>query len=87
MFEPQGWSDYLFWQAGDAKMLARINALLQDVVRSPFRGIGKPEPLRGNLAGCWSRRIDGEHRLVYRVVGRDGDQRIEIVQCRFHYAA
>lgn len=87
MFEPQGWNDYLFWQSGDARMLARINALLQDVVRSPFRGIGKPEPLRGSLAGCWSRRIDGEHRLVYRVVGRDAEQRVEIVQCRFHYAS
>jgi toxin YoeB len=59
--------------------------VLKDVRRSPFQGLGKPEPLKGNLAGWWSRRISGEHRLVYRVVGAGEAQRVEIVQCRYHY--
>lgn len=66
-------------------MLARINALIDDTMRSPFRGIGKPEPLRGELSGWWSRRITEEHRLVYRCIGKDDDQRVEVAQCRFHY--
>ena len=66
-------------------MKLRLNALLQDTMRSPFKGIGKPEPLRNRLAGCWSRRIDGEHRLVYRVAGVGDDQRVEVLRCRFHY--
>lgn len=84
-FTPRGWEHYLYRQASDPRMLARINALLQDMARSPFKGIGKPEPLRENWAGWWSRRIDGEHRLVYRVIGKDNEQRLEIAQCRFHY--
>jgi toxin YoeB len=84
-FTPGGWDDYLYWQHADPKLLARINALLQDMPRSPFRGIGKPEPLRENWAGWWSRRIDGEHRLVYRVSGSVDEQRLEIAQCRHHY--
>jgi toxin YoeB len=84
-FTPGGWDDYLYWQHADPKLLARINALLQDMPRSPFRGIGKPEPLRENWAGWWSRRIDGEHRLVYRVSGSGDEQRLEIAQCRHHY--
>jgi toxin YoeB len=84
-FTPGGWDDYLYWQHADPKLLARINALLQDMARSPFRGIGKPEPLRENWAGWWSRRIDGEHRLVYRVSGSGDEQRLEIAQCRHHY--
>ena len=84
-FTPRGWEDYLYWQANDPKLLARINALLQDMARSPFRGIGKPEPLRENWAGWWSRRIDGGHRLVYRVSGTGEEQRLEIAQCRYHY--
>jgi toxin YoeB len=83
-FTPEGWDDYLYWQHADPKVLARINALLQDMARSPFRGIGKPEPLRENWAGWWSRRIDGEHRLVYRVSGSGDEQRLEIAQCRHH---
>jgi toxin YoeB len=83
-FTPGGWDDYLYWQHADPKLLARINALLQDMPRSPFRGIGKPEPLRENWAGWWSRRIDGEHRLVYRVSGSGDEQRLEIAQCRHH---
>ena len=81
MWLPGGWQDYLYWQENDRKMLARINELIRDTLRNPFQGIGKPEPLRGNLRGWWSRRITQEHRLVYRV---DGDVVI-IMQCRFHY--
>lgn len=75
------WEDYLYWQAHDKKMLKRINQLIQDVLRSPFAGIGKPEPLKGGLSGFWSRRIDEEHRLVY-VVEKDV---ILIFSCRGHY--
>ena len=85
VFLTQGWEDYLFWQQQDDKVVARINELLRDSMRSPFKGIGKPEPLRENWSGWWSRRINGEHRMVYRVVGQDAEQRIEIAQCRYHY--
>jgi len=84
-FHLRAWEDYRFWQATDPKRLARVDALIGDTLRSPFKGIGKPEPLRENLSGWWSRRIDGEHRLVYRVVGRGDEQVLEILQCRFHY--
>ncbi|WP_375427689.1 Txe/YoeB family addiction module toxin [uncultured Sphingomonas sp.] len=66
-------------------MAQRLNALIQDTMRSPFRGIGKPEPLRESLTGLWSRRIDHEHRLTYRIAGKGSEQRLEIAQCRFHY--
>jgi len=79
------WEDYLHWQQADPTVLERINALLRDIKRDPFRGLGKPEPLRHNLAGFWSRRITGEHRLVYRMAGKGSDARIEIAQCRYHY--
>ena len=85
VFLPQAWEQYLYWAARDPKMLARLNALIQDARRSPFRGIGKPESLRESLAGWWSRRINGEHRLVYRVQGKGADQVLEIMQCRYHY--
>ncbi len=85
VFLSQGWDDYLFWQQQDAKVAARINELLRDTVRSPFKGIGKPEPLRENWSGWWSRRINGEHRMVYRMVGQSEEQRVEIAQCRYHY--
>ena len=85
IFLPQGWSDYLYWQGADRKTLDRINAIIQDTARSPFRGIGKPEPLKGEWSGWWSRRITGEHRLVYRCAGSGEEQRLEIIQCRFHY--
>ncbi|MDH4410126.1 MAG: Txe/YoeB family addiction module toxin [Verrucomicrobiales bacterium] len=78
---PGAWEDYLHWQATDRKTLSRINELIRDTLRSPFSGVGKPEPLKSNLSGWWSRRITQEHRLVYRV---DGDLLI-ILQCRFHY--
>ena len=80
-FERQGWEDYLHWQVTDKAKLKRINALIRDIQRDPFSGIGKPEPLRHNLTGLWSRRIDDEHRLVYVVEG----ETIIIVQCRYHY--
>ena len=79
---PTGWEDYLYWQSADRKTLLRINELIRDTMRSPFAGIGKPEPLKSNLSGWWSRRITQEHRLVYRV---DGDALV-ILQCRFHYS-
>jgi toxin YoeB len=75
------WADYVYWQGQDRKTLKRINVLLQDVLRNPFEGIGKPEPLRENLSGFWSRRIDDTHRLVYTVEGDD----LAIVACRYHY--
>jgi len=67
-------------------MVDRINRLISEIQRVPFAGIGKPEPLRGNLAGWWSRRLTGEHRLVYRIVGPGETQRLEIMSCRFHYS-
>jgi toxin YoeB len=81
----RGWDDYLYWQANDPKLVEKINALLKDLRRTPFQGLGKPEPLRGSLTGWWSRRITGDHRLVYRVRGKGADQCVEIVACRFHY--
>lgn len=77
----EAWDDYLYWQKNDRKTLQRINGLLKDIKREPFSGIGKPEPLRHNWSGYWSRRITGEHRLVYKV---ENDQLL-IAQCRFHY--
>lgn len=85
VFLSTGWDDYIFWQEQDPKIAARINELMRDTLRSPFKGIGKPEPLRENWSGWWSRRISGEHRLVYRVIGKDAEQRVEIAQCRYHY--
>jgi len=80
-FADDGWEDYLYWQQTDKAILKRINILIRDIQRSPFEGIGKPEPLRHHLSGFWSRRIDEEHRLVYTVV----DGRVLIAQCRYHY--
>jgi len=82
MFTPHGWEDYVHWQTADRAMLKRINRLIEDVMRDPFGGIGKPEPLKHALAGAWSRRINDEHRLVY-VLDKDD---IVILQARFHYA-
>lgn len=84
-FTDQAWEEYLYWQEHDADVLEKINELIKEIKRTPFKGIGKPEPLRGNLAGYWSRRITGEHRLVYRVQGAGEDQVLRIVQARFHY--
>ena len=77
----KAWDEYLYWQTQDRKTLKRINALLRDIERNPFDGIGKPEPLRGNLQGYWSRRIDDANRIVYRVE----DSQIFIIQCGGHY--
>jgi toxin YoeB len=81
----EAWNDYLYWQANDANMLARVNELIRDTWRDPFRGLGKPEPLKGDLAGWWSRRLTGDHRLVYRVSGKGSLRQLEIVACRYHY--
>ena len=81
VFSRHAWDDYLHWQKTDRRIVRRINVLIENILRSPFEGIGKPEPLKNQLAGCWSRRINGEHRLVYRVESES----IEIVQARHHY--
>lgn len=75
------WEDYLYWQANDKKTLRRINLLIKEVLRTPFEGTGKPEPLKHDWSAYWSRRIDREHRLVYKV----NDREVIIVQCRYHY--
>jgi toxin YoeB len=75
--------DYLYWQQTDQKVLQAINDLIKDIRRDPFKGLGKPEPLKHGLSGWWSRRITREHRLVYRVSGKDAAC-VEIVQCRYH---
>lgn len=80
---PQAWEDYLFWQATDKRTLRRINELLRDALRQPFPGLGKPEPLRFELTGCWSRRINQEDRLVYRLDGQGTT--LIVLQCRYHY--
>jgi toxin YoeB len=85
LFGPRAGTDYLAWQAEDRKILERIDMLIREATRDPFRGTGKPEPLAGNLSGWWSRRINSEHRLVYRVSGKDDAQALEIAQCRYHY--
>ena len=86
VWAPDAWDEYVEWQSRDPKIAAKINTLISDIRRSPFSGVGKPEPLKAELAGFWSRRITDEHRLVYRVAGKRGaDQRLEIVQCRLHY--
>ena len=77
----EAWEDYLYWQMQDKKTLKRINLLLKDVERHPFEGLGKPEPLRGELSGFWSRRIDEKNRLLYRVSGDS----LEILSCKGHY--
>jgi len=98
-FSERAWNHYHYGQAEDPKLLGRINDLIKECLRDPFRGTGKPEPLAGNLSGWWSRRINGEHRLVYRVSGirplgaepgarrrrEDEAQALEIAQCRYHY--
>lgn len=85
LWSEEGWQDYLFWQKTDRKLLQAINELIKDISRDPFKGLGKPEPLKHALAGWWSRRMTGEHRLVYRVFGKGAEQTIQIIQCRYHY--
>ena len=84
-FTADGWGDYLHWQEHDRDTLRRVNDLIRDAARDPFKGIGKPEPLKGNLREWWSRRITMEHRLVYRVTGAGDAQVLEIAACRYHY--
>ena len=81
IFSEQAWEDYLYWQKTDKKLLERINALIKEISRSPFSGIGKPEPLKNALSGYWSRRINDEHRIVYRIA----DGSMLIAQLRYHY--
>ena len=81
VFSKNSWEDYLYWQTTDKKILRKINDLIKEIQRTPYEGLGKPEPLKFDLAGYWSRRIDREHRLVYQV----GDNEILIYSCRYHY--
>jgi toxin YoeB len=82
LFTEAAWTDYLYWQAEDKKTLKKINDLIKEIKRSPYEGLGKPEPLRHQLQGYWSRRIDIEHRLVYKVEDR---RTLVIIACRYHY--
>lgn len=81
LFSPQAWEDYLYWQQVDKKLLRKVHELIRDACRTPYEGIGKPEPLKHALSGFWSRRISPEHRMVYRVM----DGTLEIAQLRYHY--
>jgi toxin YoeB len=83
LWSDDAWEDYVYWQQNDPKILQAINDLIRDIRRDPFKGLGKPEPLKHSLAGWWSRRITREHRLVYRVSGRNAEF-LEIIQCRYH---
>ena len=93
LFHSNAWEDYLYWQETDIKKLQRINELIKDIKRSPFQGVGKPEPLKFDLAGKWSRKINDEHRLVYDVKGKKekvndkivDHQTLTIFQCKYHY--
>ena len=87
-FDPDGWEDFLFWLGADRKMAIRITRLIAEIQRDPFAGIGKPEPLKGDLSGYWSRRIDDGHRLVYSAddkVYRADDKEVKILKARYHY--
>lgn len=85
VFSEQAWEDYLYWVNTNNKMRDRINELIKQCQRTPFQGTGKPEPLKGDLTGWWSRRISQEDRMVYRVSGTSNSQSLEIAQLRFHY--
>lgn len=81
IWQEEAWEDYLYWQTQDKKTLKRINSLIHNIERNPFEGIGKPEPIKYDLSGCWSRRIDDTNRIVYRI----NNDILEILQCRTHY--
>ena len=81
IFSENAWKDYLYWQKTDKKKLKRINSLIKDIQQNKYKGLGKPEPLKENLSGFWSRRIDGSNRLVYAV----DDNKLTIISCRYHY--
>lgn len=85
LFSPHAWEEFEYWRETDQKVEKKIRKLIKECTRHPFQGTGKPEGLKGDLSGFWSRRITGEHRLVYRVSGKDDKQTLEIVQCRYHY--
>lgn len=84
-FSDEAWDEYQWWTEDERKALDKLNALIEQCRRTPFTGTGKPEPLRGDLQGWWSRRINHEDRLVYRVSGKGREQMLEIIQCRSHY--
>lgn len=85
-FTEHGWDDFEYWIDNDPEVVIRIKELLISIKQTPFKGIGKPEPLKHQLQGLWSRRITGEHRLVYQVSGKKGiDQKCSVIQCKFHY--
>ena len=81
LFTENGWEDYMYWQLTDKKMVKKINSIIKDIERNPYEGIGKPEPLRFDLAGLWSRRINSEHRLISKIEGNS----MFILACRHHY--
>jgi toxin YoeB len=85
VFSDLAWDQYRHWIDADPKILEKLNELIDECRRTPFKGRGKPEPLKGDLAGWWSRRLTQDDRLVYRISGKAPDQQIEIAQCRFHY--
>ena len=80
-FSKNAWEEYISWQKEDVNILRKINSLIKEIQRTPFEGIGKPEPLKFDFSGFWSRRIDNTHRLIYRLI----DQELQIYSCRFHY--
>lgn len=81
IFHERGWEEYLYWQKSDKKLLKKLNTIFKELQRHPYEGIGKPEPLKHDLAGYWSRRLNDEHRIVYRV----NDESVIVLQCRYHY--
>ena len=81
VFSEHAWEDYLYWQRSDKKILRRINTLIREIMRSPFQGMGKPEPLKHALSGYWSRRINDEHRIIYKIT----EEAVQIAQLRYHY--
>jgi toxin YoeB len=85
VFTSAAWTNYVQWQADDPAVTERINLLIGECMRHPFTGTGRPEPLKRNLTGWWSRRINREHRLVYRVMGKGEAQALELLSCRYHY--
>lgn len=86
-FTLNGWKDFEYWLENDLEVVNKIRELIKSIKQTPFQGIGKPEPLKHDLKGFWSKRIRGEHRLIYQISGTKGkDQKCSIIQCRFHYA-
>jgi len=85
-FSKNGWSDFTYWIETDKDMIVKIKALIQSIHSTPFKGLGKPEPLKHDFRGFWSRRITQEHRLIYSITGTKGkDQKCLVIQCRYHY--